>query len=270
MIFITSPTNHPVHQSTSPMVNQSTGQPLFLSIFADMEVLPTTNFQPDILVYGWRFGEPVVVLTGLLVMLISFYSWNRLGKVVQQDDSLKLSRIFFLLMGISTFMGSIVGHCFLYCLPFVFKSPGWLISMIAVSAFEQASIVRAGLFLGVGWSRVLSWLNIIELTLAMWFVTATLWFPGVEIHSAFGLLLIVTPLEIWMFIRKKQPGSRYILIGVLFLLGGVLIHILKFSLGIWFTYFDIGHVLMCVAFWFFMLGAESKQPESDLVAIGKF
>lgn len=233
-----------------------------------MEVLPTANFQPDIILAGLRLGEPVIGLTGLLNAMVCFYAWTRLGRVAEQDDTLKLARIFFLLMVFSTLVGAIVGHFFLYCLPFVFKTPGWGLGMIAVSAFEQASIVRAKPFLGPRWGRALSWINILELTLALWFVTATLWFPGVEIHSAFGLLGIVVPLELWLFIKTKHPGSRYTLIGVLWLVASVLIHLLKISLGVWFCYFDIAHVLMCVAFWFFMLGAETKFNPPDLVNIG--
>ena len=128
--------------------------------------------------------------------------------------------------------------------------------MIAVSALEQASIVRAKPFLGAGWSKALSWLNIAELIVALCFVTGTLWFPGVEMHSAFGLLGIVAPLEIYMFLKTKNPGSRGLLTGILFLVGAVLVHILKISLGVWFSFFDIAHLIMCGAMWYFMIGAE--------------
>ena len=233
-----------------------------------MEVLPTTNFQPDLVVSGLRLGEPVIALTGLLVMLVCFYAWLRLGKRTERDDALRLSRIFFLLMGLSTFIGAVVGHLFLYCLPFAYKAPGWMLSMVALSALEQASIVRARPFLPAGWGRVLGWINIAELTLALWFVTATLWFPGVEMHSAFGLLLLIAPLEGWLFFKTRNPGSRYILLGILFLVAGVVLHILKVSLGIWFSYFDLAHLLMCGAIWYFMLGAETDPIKTDFVNHG--
>ncbi|MBC7775427.1 MAG: hypothetical protein H7246_08310 [Phycisphaerae bacterium] len=233
-----------------------------------MEVLPTANFQPDIVVAGLRLGEPMIALTSLLVALFCFYAWNRLGHTTERDDALRLSRIFFFLMGLSTLIGAVVGHLFLYCLPFVFKAPGWLLSMVAVSAFEQGSIARARPFIGAGWGRALSWVNMLELTLALCFVTATLWFPGVEIHSAFGLLCIVAPLEAWLFFKTKLPGSRYILLGILFLVGSVGIHIMKLSLSVWFCYFDLAHLMMCGAFWCFMLGAEAKKVEADIVSIG--
>jgi len=226
-----------------------------------MEVLPTTNFQPDLIVAGFRLGEPVIALTSIFVSLVCFYAWVRLGRPTKQDDTLKLSRIFFLLMAVSSFIGAVAGHIFLYCLPFIVKAPGWLLGMVAVSALEQASIVRARPYIGVGWGRVLSWLNIGTLTVALWFLITTLWFPVVEIHSAFGFLLIIAPLETLLFFKIKHPGSRYFLQGILLLVGGVVIHILKISLGVWFCYFDLAHLLMGAAFWSFMLGSEAKQAD---------
>lgn len=227
-----------------------------------MEVLPTANFQPDLLVAGLRLGEPMIAFTGLLVSWVCFYAWFRLGKLPQNNDALRLSRIFFLLMGLSTLVGAFVGHLFLYRLPFVFKTPGWVLGMISVSALEQASIVRAKPFVGTKIAKWLTWLNIAELTLALWFVTATLWFPGVEIHSAFGLLCIVMALEMYLFFRQNHPGSRYILLGIVWLVAAVLVHILKTSLSVWFCYFDIAHLLMCGAFWFFMRGAETHAQDT--------
>ncbi len=224
-----------------------------------MEVLPTANFQPDIVVAGLRLGEPMIAMTSLLVALVCFYAWKRLGKTVERDDALRLSRIFFFLLGLSTLIGAVVGHLFLYRLPFVFKTPGWGLGMLAMSALEQASIVRARPFLGAGWGRALTWINMVELTLALWFVSATIWFPGVEIHSAFGLLCVVGPLEAWLYFKTKHPGSRYILLGILILVASVGVHIMKLSLGIWFCYFDLAHLIMCGAFWCFMLGAEANQ-----------
>ncbi|MCB0524981.1 MAG: hypothetical protein H6576_08635 [Lewinellaceae bacterium] len=224
-----------------------------------MEVIPTANFQPDISFWGLRIGEPVIAATGLLISVVCFVAWYRLGKIKDKSDSLRLSRIFFLLTGISTIVGAIVGHAFLYCLPFSFKLPGWILGMIAVSAFEQASIVKARPFLGHKKANILGYLNIAELTFTLWFVSSSLWFPAVEIHSAFGLLLIVLPLELYLLVKSKANQSRQILLGVALLVGAVLAHIFKISLGIWFSYFDIAHLFMIGAMWKFMQGSYSAS-----------
>ena len=57
-----------------------------------MEVLPTANFQPDVVLLGLRIGEPMIALTSILVSFFCFYAWVRLGKMGLNEDSLRLSR----------------------------------------------------------------------------------------------------------------------------------------------------------------------------------
>lgn len=220
-----------------------------------MEILPTANFQPDISLWGFRIGEPVIALTSLLVALFCFYAWQRLGKAKSADDAARLFRVFFLLMGFSSLLGGLVGHAFMHQLPFVFKVPGWALGMIAVSALEQVSILRATPFLGRGWGRVLSWANIVQLAVALWFMFATLWFPAVEIHSAVGLLLVVAPLESMLLLRFRSEVSRFVLWGIAVLVVAVSMHIFKISASVWLSYFDVAHLWMCGAIWLFMQGA---------------
>lgn len=222
-----------------------------------MEVLLTDNFQPDLFVWGWRVGEPMITLTSVLVASFCFYAWVRLGRTSESGDVSRLFRLFFLLMGLSTLIGGIVGHAFMHCLPQVCKTPGWGLGMLAVSAFEQVSILRARTVLSEKTVRALTALNIAQLSVALLVVYATLWFPAVEIHSAFGLLLIVAPIETRLLLRNRDVVSRHILTGILMLVGGVAIHILKISACAWFCYFDIAHLFMCAAIWKFMRAAEN-------------
>ena len=221
-----------------------------------MEVLFTDNFQPDVFLWGIRVGEPMIALTSLLVSSFCIFAWLRLGKYPRKDISLRFFRAFFLLMGLSSFTGGMIGHAFMHLFPFIFKTPGWVLGMLAVSALEQASILRAKPYLGAKAALAFTWLNIAQLTVALSFVFATLWFPAVEMHSAFGFLIVVAPLEGIMFFKTRSPISSFVLSGILFLVGAVATHILKVSAGVWFCYFDIAHLFMCGAIWTFMLGAE--------------
>lgn len=221
-----------------------------------MEVLFTANFQPDVSFWGVRVGEPIIALTSLLVSSFCIFAWARLGKIPRPDASLRLFRVFFLLMGLSSFVGGIVGHAFMHCLPFVFKIPGWVLGMLAVTALEQVSIMRARPLLGMAKAKTLTWLNIIQLVVALSVVLATLWFPAVEMHSAFGFLCVIAPLELMLFFKTRSAVSRFVLGGILMLVGAVTMHILKISVGVWFCYFDKAHLFMCGAVWMFMLAAK--------------
>jgi hypothetical protein len=237
-----------------------------------MEVLLTDNFQPDVFIGGWRVGEPMITLTSVLVASFCLFAWLRLGRCAESGDASRLFRLFFLLMGLSTLIGGIVGHAFMHSLPQVCKTPGWGLGMLAVSAFEQVSILRARAFFSEKAVRALTALNIAQLTVALLVVYATLWFPAVEIHSAFGLLLVVAPLETRLLLRNRDAVSRNILTGILMLVGGVAVHILKISACTWFCYFDIAHLFMCAAIWKFMKAAEYmifNNAPLQVAALGK-
>jgi hypothetical protein len=222
-----------------------------------MEVIDTTgNFQPDISLYGFRIGEPVITLTALLISVVCGYCWWRLRKAQSESDALKLTRLFFLFMGISTLIGGLVGHAFLYLLPFGFKIPGWLLGMVAASALAQASVARSEDILKRGTKRFFTVLNIGGFAVLFLLLISTLWFPIVEIHSAFSLVLIVSLLEAYRLKKLSDPGSRFILYGILLAVAAVSVHILKWSLSEWFTFFDIGHVFLCGTMWMIMRGAE--------------
>ena len=198
----------------------------------------------------------MITLTSVLVASFCLLAWFRLGRCTESGDTSRLFRLFFLLMGLSTLIGGIVGHAFMHSLPQVCKAPGWGLGMLAVSAFEQVSILRARSFMPAKAIRALTALNIAQLAVALLVVYATLWFPAVEIHSAFGLLLVVAPLETRLFLRNRDVTSRHILTGILMLVAGVVVHILKISACTWFCFFDIAHLFMCAAVWMFMKAAE--------------
>ncbi len=231
-----------------------------------MEVIPTEHFQPDISLFGLRIGEPVITLTSLIISIICGYCWWRLGRAQPVSDALRLSRLFFVFMGISTLIGGLVGHAFLYALPFEFKIPGWLMGMVAASALAQASIVRSGDLLSRQAGRIFTGINIGGFAVLLVLLLTTLWFPIVEIHSAFSLLLIVASLELYRWIKIRDTGSRYILQGILFAVAAVLVHILKWSVNEWFTFFDIGHLFLCGTMWMIMRGAEVSATEASATA----
>ncbi len=225
----------------------------------------TQYLQPDLYFNGVRVTEFSIALTSVLVTAVCWYAWARLGRQVRTDE-VRLFRIFLLLMGFSTLIGGLAGHAFLSYLPFIFKTPGWGLGMLAVSALEQASIQRAKPYIGERWARILFIINIVELTVMLCLVCVTLWFPLVEIHSAFGMVLIVGTLEGWMYYQARQPAhpsptgeegrsSLYMLLSILFAAAAAGAHVAKLSLNTWFTFFDVGHVFMCGTIWMILKAA---------------
>lgn len=216
--------------------------------------------EPDLYFWGLRITEFSIALTSVLVALVCLYAWLRLRRQHPAPE-IRLFRIFLILMGISTLIGGVVGHAFLYCLPFIFKTPGWVLGMLAVAALGQTCILRARPRFGPAWFQSLTVLNLLALLVATFFVFITLWFPLVEAHSAFCMLLLVGGLESWNYVETRQRSSLYFLYAILFAVAAACAHVAKISLGTWITFFDIGHLMMAGTIWMILRAAEISTTE---------
>jgi hypothetical protein len=222
-----------------------------------MEELTTTLLiQPDIIVFGIRFGEPVTTLTGLLVALASFMAWWQLGKIASKNEVNVQLRLFFLLMALGTTIGGIVGHAFLYLFPYYWKLPGWTLSMLSITALERAAILYTKPLLRPFWTKFFLLGSKIELILFFGLVAYTQQFKWVEMQAGVGLLVVMGLLQIYMYHKTRDEGSLWLLGAIPVAALAVLPHILKFSPSVWFTHFDIGHLIMCIAVWVLWKGAE--------------
>jgi len=218
-----------------------------------MEIIYTTSYQPDIVLFGLRIGQPMMVITDLLVAAVCLYGWKC---TPSRTGSTTLFRLFFLLTGLSMVVSALFGHAFTYALPKAGVLPGWLLGVVGVSAMEQAAIERTRNLYRRKMGRLLTWLNAAKAGAAFWFVSSTLWFPAVEIHAAAGMLLMVAPLEAYMRIKTGNISSKHILYGIGLLLIAVSIFIFKWIIGIWMGYTDIAHIVMSLAIWQFAVAGQ--------------
>lgn len=207
-------------------------------------------------VFGVTVLEPSTVLSSLAMTAICVYAFWRLNKPEQGHRMYQHTRYFFLFMAIATAVGGVLGHGFLYLTGKPGKIPGWFASMVAVALFERAAIwhirpllpQRAGLLLG--------WLNYAELLIFFVLTLITLNFIVVEIHAFYGLFLMLFLMEIYVYRKKKDPGSLNIFIATFWGAVAAGLHALKFSFGPWFNYNDISHFAMATSIWYYYRGAQ--------------
>ncbi|HSH52309.1 MAG TPA: hypothetical protein VK982_11360 [Bacteroidales bacterium] len=237
--------------------------------------------QPSIFIQNIRIDEPVTTLTDLFVSFVCFYAFYRLNKIAVRNKVHLYLRYYFLSMGIATAIGGIVGHGFLYLfdtqwhlpenivnlISKIFrkdllktvanpwKLPGWLTSMFSIMLVERAAIEYARPLLKKGVGTFFAWLNIIELTTFVMLTFLTLNFFFVEIHSAYGLLVIVSSFNLFVYIKTKAKGSKIFLIAVGFSAIGALFFMNQWGIGPWFNHFDISHTFMTVSALFFYKGS---------------
>jgi len=249
--------------------------------------------QPSIDILGIQIDEPVTTFTDLMVSAVCFYAFIKLSRIPVHNKVHLYLRYYFLSMGIATTIGGLIGHGFLYLFntqwhsPDIFvralshifgenllknianpwKLPGWLTSMFSIMLVERASIEYARPLIKPKLGNIFAWVNIIELTTFVIITFLTLNFFFVEVHSAYGLLVVVTSFNLIVYIKTKSKGSKLFLIAVGFSALGALFFMNKWGLSIWFNHFDISHVLMTISAYFFYLGAKKILTDPMLTKV---
>lgn len=238
------------------------------------------NKNTTIHIFDLKILEPVTTLTDLIVSLVCFLAFFRLLKLNKSQLHFKLITWFFLTMGTATAFGGLIGHGFLYLfqsewhlpewfthifsLPMIenangvspWKLPGWLTSMLSISLLERASIEYAKPELHPRIRKTMDWANIVELLIFMTLTFSSLNFRFVELHSAFGLLIINTPLHLYVFWKSRTDVSKYMLVGLSFAIASALFFKNHWSIHTWFNYLDISHALMAFGAYFFYQSAK--------------
>lgn len=217
---------------------------------------------------AWDLGsfvlhEPITVLTDLLVTVVCWYAFFKLKS--QPAGRLRmLFRAYFFTMGLATAYGGIIGHGFIVQLGFVWKMPGWIISMFSVALLERAAIFHAQPLLSPQTGRWFARLNLVELFSILLLVVYSRNFFFVEAHAAYGMLVVVLSLEYYIYHKTRSLGSRKLLWAVAIAALAATTHLLELSIHRWFNHLDLSHVLMALGAWYFYKGAVLVLGEGDL------
>jgi hypothetical protein len=158
------------------------------------------------------------------------------------------------MMSLSTFFGGLLGHGFQHTVSFIWKLPSWLFGMYSLLFLERASILQASTLLKPRTSSIFKILNIIEVIIFTIIVLYTLDFIYVGVHSAVAVLIVVLPLQIFLYQKTKSQSSYQILIGVAWAVVAYIIFITEVSLHTYFKHLDIAHIFMALAAWKFYQG----------------
>ncbi|PWJ57121.1 hypothetical protein CLV98_10841 [Dyadobacter jejuensis] len=218
--------------------------------------------------FGITVLEPSTVISSLMMTLVCIYAFIHLQKLGRTHRMYTQIQYFFLFMGLATAIGGILGHGFIYITGLQGKIPGWFASMIAVALFERAAIWHVKPLLADHLGKLLGWLNYVELAIFFALTFFTLNFVVVEIHAFYGLFLMLFTIEVFMYKKRKDPGSKYIFIATGLGAVSALLHALKLSFGPWFNYNDISHISMGAAIWYYYQGARHMEyygPEHDVI-----
>ncbi len=208
---------------------------------------------------GIRIDEPMVTLTDLLVSFLSFLFFYRMHKNPTKGLVFTYFKYYFLIMGLATTFGGLVGHAFYYEFSKSWKLIGWVISMFAIMLIERAAIEHTAIILKKKYLKILRVVNIVEFAIFLFLTFYTLDFFYVQLHSGYGLMFIVLTIEFLLFIKTKNVASKYIMAGIGFAALSALTFATQFSLHAWMNYLAISHIWMAVATVFIYLGVKKIE-----------
>jgi len=159
-------------------------------------------------------------------------------------------------MGMATLIGGLFGHGFLYLFSFGWKLPGWLTSMFSIALLERASILFARPLIKPKVGAFFSYMNIVELITFVIITFTTLNFFFVEVHAAYGLMVIVTSFNLTVYLKTKSEASKLFLLAVAISAISAVIFMNELGISIWFNHYDISHILMSISAFIFYKGSH--------------
>ena len=201
----------------------------------------------------------MVSLTDLLVSFLCLLFFYKMHKSPTKNLSFSYFKYYFLIMGLATLFGGLLGHAFQYMISSSWRLVGWVISMFAIMLIERGAIEHAGILLKKKYLKALRVVNVIEFAVFLFLTFYTLDFFYVQIHSGYGLVFIVLPIEVLLLLKTRNEASRYIMAGIGFAALSALTFSLKLSPHEWMNYLAISHIWMAMATIFIYLGAVKIQ-----------
>ena len=109
----------------------------------------------------------------------------------------------------------------------------------------------------------LKWFVITELIIMIAAVVIFQSFEAVRVNSAFALVGIVLPIQIYGYKFLGMRRNGIIALGILSNVAPALIHAGRFSYNRWFNFNDLSHIVMIGCFYIIYLGARKigiKDP----------
>ena len=208
------------------------------------------------IIWGLRINEPWGSLTDVILAIVCLYYFYQLRKKKTTNRPILFIQYFFLLLAFSTAWGAFFAHAFFYAVSLPWKLPAWIVSMVAIMLIERAAIEHNRIYLKEPTVRAMRAINLVEFFTFLILTVYTLKFIYVEIHAAYGLLVVLFSLELFLYYKTRNEASKYLLIGVL--VSGIAFYIFhnRISPGVFFDALTLSHIFMIIAVWLFYEGAK--------------
>lgn len=210
--------------------------------------------------YGIVITEPFTWLTNWLFAAFSFYFGHMLFHSKSVDKQGKYWSLFFVAMGLASTTGG-TAHGFVNYVGVNFHFAAWIFTGIAVCAAQLAAleIIKDSKIYHAG--RIFVTIELLIMMAAVIFFQS---FEAVRVNSAFGLIGLVLPLQLYAYKTFNMKRNGIIALGILSNIGPALIHAAKFSYNKWFNFNDLSHMVMIGCFYIVYLGARKVSIKNSV------
>jgi len=204
-------------------------------------------------VFGLELLEPNAFIGDTFILMFSLYFYFLLNKRKGESFFIDQWRKFYLVFGVSFFLGGLA-HVFFNYWGIPGKYPGWFLGMLTPFFAEQAMISIYPNLAKRPFFKKLSYAKLIILFLAEIIVLATVDIsPKPELGIIVPTLSSVIGLGISLGIlgayyqRKIHPAFKYLWMSALILIPSGLFQSQKISFAQWFDRNDASHILLIVS-----------------------
>lgn len=203
--------------------------------------------QPSIYIGQLLVEQPMTTLTNIIVASYCFYIFLQLIRYPNMDKYTWLWCGYFLLMGLSTLLGGIFTHGFMYAFTDLWKLPGWVCSILAIFALSMINLFLIKSLISNGWWKLFLGFSILEMGVIFYCLWHDIQFMYVGIHTAIGMLLYVLGISIYSYFkRQKRPLHLHLISAVLATIAATFVFVGEWGIHHWFNHVDVSHVFLYV------------------------
>ncbi|MDI9342281.1 MAG: hypothetical protein QM534_17040 [Sediminibacterium sp.] len=206
--------------------------------------------------WGYTIYEPVTILTNLLVTIYCMYCFFKMN--TRGYYLATFWAWFFLLIGVSSFVGSLahgahfqLGYSFFNSVLFLMNA----ISLVAIFFCFKAANTYASIDKSPPKKRY-TYLVILWIGILLGFTLVYNNFILIKIHA--GIVLTYSLIVHYLTYRRQQKGSGWIVSGILIAFLSIIVHSLRISVSDWFNYKDIAHCIMLLSLIAIFKGSSYK------------
>lgn len=214
---------------------------------------------PTIYLGSLRIDELITTLTDFVLGAVCFFAFFK-TKQLPQHKAIHLYRWFFLVTGLTTTLGAITGHAFLYYFGIESKIYGWTLGLIGATFAPFAALYHTRTSISESLFKTLFIVCSAEAAIAFTSLFVYWSFIVVEIHTAFALLIILASLEFIHYKKTKSKLSLYMMYGVGIAVLAIVCFVTKLAFSVWFNHMDLSHLFMAVSMYIMYKGTRFYQP----------